>query len=59
MQIHSFIPAGPKSLSDAKGAVMSDFQAYLESEWMKTLLAKYPIVVNQQAFEAIKLRMVK
>lgn len=36
----------PKTLKEAKGAVVSDYQAYLEQEWVRQLKKKYPISVN-------------
>ena len=31
------IPAGPKKFDEAKGAITSDYQNYLEAEWMKEI----------------------
>lgn len=33
----------PKELSEIKGAVISDYQNHLETNWMKELVEKYPI----------------
>ncbi len=55
--VHGFIPAGKKTLNEARGSVMSDYQAALEKEWIQQLLVKYPIVLNQVAFDVIKARM--
>lgn len=55
--VHNFIPAGKKTLNEARGSVMSDYQASLEKEWIQQLLLKYPIVVNQTAYDSIKARM--
>jgi len=55
--VHNFLPAGKKTLNEARGSVMSDYQAELEKEWIQQLLLKYPIVVNQEAFDSIKARM--
>jgi len=37
----------PKSLKEAKGLIISDYQTYLEEEWIKSLRAKYPVSVNK------------
>lgn len=37
----------PKSLKEAKGLIISDYQTYLEEEWIKALRAKYPVNVNK------------
>ena len=55
--VHNFLPAGKKTLNEARGSVMSDYQASLEREWIQQLLLKYPITVNQVAYDAIKARM--
>ena len=35
----------PKELSEIKGAVISDYQNHLETNWMKELVEKYPIKI--------------
>ncbi|RNI26024.1 peptidylprolyl isomerase [Rufibacter latericius] len=37
----------PKKLSETRGVVISDYQNYLEQEWIKELRQKYPVSVNQ------------
>lgn len=37
----------PKDLKSAKGLVISDYQNYLEQEWLKQLKATYPVSVNK------------
>ncbi len=37
----------PKSLKEAKGLIISDYQTYLEDEWIKALRAKYPVSVDK------------
>lgn len=59
IQMHKFLPSGKKSLNDARGAVMTDYQAYLEKEWIQSLMQKYPVVLNQQAYDALKASMIK
>lgn len=58
IQVHKFIPSVKKTLNEARGSVMSDYQAYLEKAWLETLMAKYPIIVNKEAYETIKARMI-
>lgn len=36
----------PKSLKETKGVVISDYQAYLEQDWVRELRKKYPVSVN-------------
>ena len=41
------LPSMPKELSEIKGAVISDYQNHLEKYWMKELVQKYPIKINE------------
>ncbi|MFC6998345.1 peptidylprolyl isomerase [Rufibacter roseus] len=43
----------PKELSETRGVVISDYQNYLEQEWLKELRQKYPVTVNQTEVERI------
>jgi peptidyl-prolyl cis-trans isomerase SurA len=43
----------PKSLKEAKGYAVSDYQEYLEKKWLADLRNKYPIVVNQDVFKSL------
>ncbi len=42
------------SFEDAKGAVISNYQNVLESEWLETLKNKYPIFVNEDILNDLK-----
>ncbi len=37
-----------KTLSEAKGPATSDYQSYLEQEWLAEIAKKHPIVVNKE-----------
>ena len=41
------LPAGPKALSDARGQATSDYQNYLEKQWLEQLRQQYPVKVNE------------
>ena len=43
----------PKSLKEAKGYAVSDYQEYLEKKWLADLHQKYPIAVNDQVFKSL------
>jgi peptidyl-prolyl cis-trans isomerase SurA len=45
--VKSTTPAGNKTLTEARGMVLSDYTAYLEQEWLKELKAKYEVKVDQ------------
>ena len=44
----------PKSLNEAKGFIVSDYQEYLEKQWIKDLRAKYPVVIDQKVLSTLK-----
>lgn len=42
-----------KTLKEAKGYVISDYQDQLEAEWKKELRSKYPLKINKRAFNSL------
>ena len=44
--VNQSLAAGPKELSDARGQATSDYQAYLEKQWIEQLRQQYPVKVN-------------
>ncbi|TAH24713.1 MAG: peptidylprolyl isomerase [Cytophagales bacterium] len=42
-----------KTFEEAKGLVISDYQTYLEKEWIQSLKKKYPVVVNTAEVEKL------
>ena len=43
----------PKSVKEARGPLTSDYQSYLEKEWIKELRAKYPVSVNTPVLDQL------
>ncbi|MDR2084073.1 MAG: peptidylprolyl isomerase [Bacteroidales bacterium] len=54
VKINEVIPPKNKTLSECRGSVISDYQTYLEDEWLKELKEKYPVVINYTELEKIK-----
>lgn len=50
VNINKIVAPTSKTLAEAKGYVISDYQEYLEKLWVKELRAKYPVDVNKQVF---------
>ena len=44
----------PAVWTDEKGKVTTDYQDYLEAQWVKTLREKYPVEINREVWEKIK-----
>lgn len=53
VRIKGLIPSGSKELKDTRGVVISDYQVYLEEEWIKSLKAKYKIEINKEAIYSL------
>jgi len=49
--ISQILPSGPKALSEIRGKAVSDYQEFLESEWIGELKNKYPLKVNNQEWK--------
>jgi peptidyl-prolyl cis-trans isomerase SurA len=54
VKVNKVLPAGAKTLDEAKGKVINDYQQYLEENWVKDLKNEFTIQVNQDVFERVK-----
>ncbi len=54
VQVKDILPQTQKTLDEAKGAVISDYQTYKEENWLKTLGDKYEVVVNKDVLNKVK-----
>ncbi|WP_405348514.1 peptidylprolyl isomerase [Flavobacterium oreochromis] len=48
------LPATQKTLEETKGKVISDYQQYLEDNWVSELKKEFKIDINNSVFEKIK-----
>lgn len=53
IKVSEMIDPMPKEFSEAKGAITSDYQNYLEQEWLKELARKHTIVVNSDVLYSL------
>lgn len=51
--VEGIVGPEPKSLKEARGMVTSDYQTYLEKEWIKSLRDKYPVTVNEETVKTL------
>ena len=54
VRIYEILPAGLKSFDECKGMVISDYQDYLEKEWIKELRNKYQVEINQSELNKLR-----
>lgn len=52
--VDAILPRAEKTLEEARGFVVTDFQEDLEKKWLKDLRSKYKISVNNEALKQIK-----
>jgi len=48
------IEPAPKTLEDARGLYISEYQNYLEQKWLNELRTKYEVVVNNKVLKRIR-----
>ncbi len=53
MKIEKIIPRGPKSLKEARGYVIADYQEFLEKKWVDELYKKYTVTTNKEVLNSI------
>ncbi len=51
--VDGIVAPEPKALKDARGIITSDYQTYLEKEWLAELRAKYPVTVNEPVVKSL------
>jgi len=53
VNVVAIVQPEPKSLKEAKGYAVSDYQEYLEKKWLADLRQKYQLVVNESVFKSL------
>ncbi|MBP7274324.1 MAG: peptidylprolyl isomerase, partial [Saprospiraceae bacterium] len=53
LKIEKLLPITNKTLAEARGYVVADYQDYLEKEWVKSLQNAYKVNVNQKVFDSL------
>jgi peptidyl-prolyl cis-trans isomerase SurA len=54
IDVKEILPARIKTLEEAKGNVINDYQLQLEADWMNDLHERFSVEVNQKALKAVK-----
>ena len=59
VQVKEVLPETQKTLEEAKGLVISDYQTDKEENWLKELANKYKVLVNEKALKSVKSQLKK
>lgn len=54
LKINEKLAPQNKELKEVRGTVISEYQQYLESEWIKTLNKKYEVIINKEEIYNLK-----
>lgn len=54
IEIIGVLEPGAKSIEEIRGKITSDYQDYLEKEWIQSLQETYPVEVNEDVLNSIK-----
>ena len=57
--IKNVLPSGNKTLEEAKGNVINDYQTEIETNWIKDLYNRFDVNVNNSVLKAIKTKLNK
>lgn len=52
-EVFEILPEGPRAMDEIRGIVTSDYQKYLESEWVQELREKYDVEVNEEVMNKL------
>ncbi len=52
-KIENVLPPAAKTLKEARGYVVADYQDALEKKWIEDLTKSYPVVMNKEALKSI------
>lgn len=52
-KIAALLPKTPKTLDEARGYVIADYQEYLEKNWVDQLKSEFEVEVNQKVFNQL------
>lgn len=54
INVKDILPAGNKTLEEAKGRVINDYQEQIEKNWIDSLYNNFSVEVNDKALQAVK-----
>lgn len=54
VRVNEIIAPSAKAFEEIKGRVLSDYQTYIEAQWMKQLHTKYKVEINKKTLKRLK-----
>ncbi|MEY8847271.1 peptidylprolyl isomerase [Psychroserpens sp. XS_ASV72] len=54
IKANKILPKGQKTLDEAKGKVISDYQNQIETDWIETLNQRYNVKINDKILKKVK-----
>ncbi|MCD2260579.1 peptidylprolyl isomerase [Psychroserpens luteolus] len=57
--VKEVFPSGHKTLDEARGKVVSDYQAYIEDNWVDTLSKRFKVKLNDSVLKRVKKQILK
>lgn len=52
-KLEKLLPPGQKTLQEARGYVVADYQDHLEKKWLETLRKEYKVKLNEKVFNSM------
>ncbi len=52
-RLAEIVPRKQKTLEEARGYIIADYQDHLEEKWVKDLMADYTVIVHQEVLDSI------
>jgi peptidyl-prolyl cis-trans isomerase SurA len=53
LKVAEILAPAPKELTESKGAITSDFQNHLETQWLEQLAKKHPVKINKEVLHSL------
>lgn len=53
VKVNTVVPARPKTLNEARGYVVADYQNYLDKAWLKSLESEYNVVIYKDVLNSL------
>jgi peptidyl-prolyl cis-trans isomerase SurA len=53
IKIEEILPSGGKTLAEARGYAVADYQDFLESKWIEDLRKEYEVKVNEDVLKSL------